>query len=440
MNTQTVDLGFRPRPWQDKAFRDRKRFNVEVVHRRGGKTVKAVIQLVDAALKSTATLPRFGYVAPFLGQAKSIAWDMLKTHARKIPGCVINAAELYIELPHNNARVRIFGADNPDTLRGLYFDGIVMDEVADLKPEVWTAIILPALLDRGGWATFIGTPKGVNLFSEMYYHAVNDPEWNAVLHTVYETGALSEADIEIARAAMPDAIFRQEMLCDFTAAAVDSLIAVDTVQAASGKHIGIADYQFAAKVIGVDVARQGDDRTVIFKRQGLASFTPTILRKSDSMAVAGVVAAQIAEWKPDAVMVDGSGGYGAGVIDRLKQLGHNPTEVQFGGSADDARYSNKRTEMYARLAEWLLRGGALPADEALKIELCAHTVNHKNAAGKMALESKDEIKRRLGFSPDLADAIALTFAFDVQPATSATYPLANQNTRAVVDRPDGERY
>lgn len=412
--TQVVDLGFRPRPWQAESLRMRKRFNVEVVHRRGGKTVVKIMRLVDAALRSNRPLPRYGYVAPLLKQAKAIAWDYLKTYTRKIPGVSINESELYVELP-NGARVRIFGADNPDSLRGLYFDGVVLDEVADMKPEVWTAIILPAILDRNGWADFIGTPKGINLFSELYFKALKDPEWFAALRTVYDTGALSPDEIELARASMPEPQFRQEFLCDFNAGAANALLSVDVVNAACGKHLAEDKYQFAARIIGVDVARQGDDRTVIFRRQGLASFSPVIMRGADSMAVAARVAAEIQEWEPDAVMVDGSGGYGAGVIDRLRQLGHVPLEVQFGGKANDARFNNKRTEMYWLLAEWLRSGAVLPDMAELKVELCTPTYDHDNARGVMKLESKDDIKDRMGYSPDLADALALTFAYPVAP-------------------------
>jgi hypothetical protein len=381
---------------------------VLVVHRRAGKTVMAVARLVDAALRCQRPLGRYGYIAPQLKQAKAIAWDYLKGFARKVPGATINESELYVEFP-NGARIRIFGADNPDSLRGLYFDGVVLDEVAQMDPALWGEVVLPATLDREGWAMFIGTPKGINLFSETYFAASSDPTWFAALYTVHDTGALTEADIELARSTMTETQFRQEMLCDFTAAAENALLPVDLVHAASGKHIGEAEYSFAPRVIGVDVARQGDDRTVIFRRQGLASWAPKVLRGADSMAVAAAVAAEISAWHPDAVFVDGSGGYGAGVIDRLRQLRHVPIEVQFGGRPIDPRFNNKRTEMYWELAEWLRSGGAIPADPRLKVELCAPTYSHDNARGVLKLESKDDIKARLGVSPDLADALALTF-------------------------------
>ena len=415
MEASRIDLGFRPRPWQAKSLRSRKRFNVEVVHRRGGKTVKAVMRTIDAALQTDRQMPRFGYVAPLLKQAKAIAWDYLKSYTAPIPGVKINESELFVELPHNGARIRIFGADNPDSLRGLYFDGVVLDEVADMKPEVWTAIIMPALLDRGGWADFIGTPKGINLFSELYFAALQNDDWYADLHTVFDTEALTPAEIELARESMPEAQFRQEFLCDFTAGSSNALLSVDAVQEAFGKHLRPEDYTHAPVVLGVDVARQGDDRSVIYRRQGLASFEPIVMHGADSMQVAARVVAEIEQHQPDGVFVDGSGGYGAGVIDRLRQLGYAPVEVQFGGKATDARFANKRTEMFWTMAEWVRGGGALPPLKELKVELCTPTYSHDNARGVMKLESKDDIKERMGYSPDLADALALTFAYPVSP-------------------------
>lgn len=423
---QVVDLGFRPREWQLKALRSFKRFNVLVVHRRAGKTNLAIPLLMDRALKCQLERPSFAYVAPQLNQAKTIAWELLKTYCRKIPGVEINEAELWVELP-NRARIRIFGADNPDRLRGLYFDGIVLDEVAQMKPEVWGEIIRPALADRKGWALFIGTPKGVNLFSDLYYKAVGDPEWYAGRWTVYETQALDKEEIEAQKRGMTESQFAQEFMVDFAAASDNILIQFETANEARNRVVTPAMIGNAAKVIGVDVARQGSDRSVILRRQGIQAFTPKIMQGADSMQVASVVAQEISDWQPDAVFVDGSGGYGAGVIDRLRQLGHHVHEVQFGGKPGDTRFNNKRTEMWWLMAEWL-KTGAIPDIGSLMAELCAPTYDYANAAGKLALESKEKIKERLALSPDIADALALTFAFPVAPKSLLGGHTAHQST------------
>lgn len=439
MTTQRVDIGFKPRDWQRACFRglSRKRFGVLVVHRRGGKTVMAVMRLIDAALKCQREQGRYAYIAPLFKQAKDVAWSYLKGYALKVPGSRVNESECWVELPNHAgsvSRIRIYGADNPDSLRGIYLDGAVMDEVADMKPDVWDQVVLPTLTDRQGWALFIGTPKGVNRFSDLYDQAQRDDDWFAALYTVLETGALPESEIELARKSMPENAFRQEYLCDFAAANENALIPLTLAMTARGKHLPETAYTHAPKILGVDVARQGGDRSAIIRRQGLASWTPVTLQSNDSMAVASRVAQEIQLWKPDAVFVDGTGGYGAGVIDRLRQLGYTPIEVQFGGKANDPRFLNKRAEMWWLTKEWLEQGGALPDVMELVRELSAPMYEFDRTRGVFKLEPKEDIKERIGVSPDLADALCLTFAQPVAPAWSiqASRDMPG-NARAVID-------
>ena len=258
-----IDLGYTPRKWQAEVHNSLKRFSVLVVHRRGGKTVLAIMQLIDAAAKNTHGNGRYAYVAPLFRQAKAVSWDYLKHYALKIPTTKVNESESYVELP-NGARIRIYGADNPDSLRGMYLDGVVLDEVAQMKPEVWGEILLPALADRNGWCLFIGTPHGINLFSDVYYKACADPSWFARCYTYRDTNSMDEKQIEALRKEMTDNEWRQEMECDFTAATDDTLISLDIVQAAMGKHLREDQFGFAAKIIGVDVARMGGDRQWIY--------------------------------------------------------------------------------------------------------------------------------------------------------------------------------
>jgi hypothetical protein len=414
MSETLVDLEYKPRAWQRTVHNSLKRFSVLVAHRRSGKTVLAIMTLVHAALKTTKNSARFAYVAPFRGQAKDVAWKYLKSYVLKIPGTSVNESELWVELP-NGSQVKLYGADNPDALRGIYLDGVVMDEVADMRPDVWGEIIRPALSDRLGWALFIGTPKGMNLFSEVYYNAQSNEEWYAGLFTCYDTDALPPTEIEALKASMSEDQFAQELLCSFEAGNSSTLLSMSVIEEACKRELREDQYSFASKILGVDVARQGDDSTCIFRRQGLAAFEPQVFKGMESMAVAAQVAKQCDDWQPDAVFIDGSGGYGAGVIDRLRQLGYICTEVQFGGRATDDRFVNKRTEMWLEMAAWVKAGGALPNRSTLKLDLSAPTYHHKNAAGKMALESKDAIKARGLPSPDEGDALALTFAYPVAP-------------------------
>ena len=413
----TIDLGYRPRGWQKECHRHKKRFSVFALHRRAGKTELAIMELIDKAMKFKLELGMFVYIAPFLKQAKAIAWQRLKQKLGPlmIAGAVeINEGDLSVTFKHNGCIIRLFGGDNPDAMRGLRVDGAVIDEVAQIKPEVWIDIIQPALSDRLGWAMFIGTPAGINLFSEIYYKAEHLDDWHAARYTVYDTHAIAAAEVERLKRDMSETSFAREYLCDFSAAGDDQLISLSDCEEAARRVYTDKDVLDAPKILGVDPARFGDDRSVIFKRQGLQAFTPLVYRGIDNMDLAARVAAQIEQWMPDAVFIDS--GAGAGVIDRLRQLGYDVTEVPFGGKATMPNlFVNRRAEMWWGMKEWLDLGGAIPNDNALKQEL-ATPIYWFDSAGRKVLEPKDEIKKRLqgGGSPDMADALALTFAYPVK--------------------------
>lgn len=406
-------LGYVPRPWQRQVHigLNARRWGVIVCHRRAGKTILAVMHLIDRACRSDRADYRAAYIAPLLKQSKAIAWDYLKRYACRIPDTRVLEAELRIIL-RNGAELRLYGADNPDALRGIYLDDVVLDEVSNLSKDLWDSVLRPALADRHGGALLMGTPSGVNLLSQVYYSATGDPSWYSACFTVDQTDALPKSEIEALRREMTETSFAREMLCDFSAAADNALLSVNQVEASTKRNPAASLYDLAPKILGVDVARQGDDRSVIFKRQGIASFRPEVFRGLDAMQVAAQVAATATEWQPDAIFIDGSGGYGAGVIDRLKQLRHRCVEVQFGGKADDPRFANKRAEIWFKMADWVKEAGAIPNDQDLKQDLCAPTYGH-DIQGRMILESKDKIKLRGLPSPDLGDALALTFAHPV---------------------------
>jgi hypothetical protein len=409
---QRVETGYRPRELQQSIHREmaRKRFSIVVAHRRFGKTVLALNTLIDAALRASKDA-RFAYVAPYFRQAKDVAWGLLQTYTEPVPGSSVNQAELSVTLPHG-ARIKLYGADNPDSLRGIGLNGLVIDELADIRPNTWGEVLRPTLASDRGWVLMIGTPKGVNLFSELFYAALDDPAWFAGHYPASKTGILDDDELAMIRATSTESQYAQEMECDFNAAVDNALLSLDVVLGAAGKHVPDADYLGAAKIIGVDVARFGDDRSVIFKRQGLYAHEPIVFHDIDNMELAGRVANEIRTFQPDAVFIDG--GRGEGVIDRLRMLGHNVIEVAFGGKASNPHYYNKRSEMWGEMAEWLRSGGALPDNGSLKTDLCVPTYDLKT--GRFRLESKDDIKKRGMKSPDLGDALALTFAEQVMPA------------------------
>lgn len=415
----TIDLGYRPRQWQRECHIRRKRFTVLALHRRAGKTELALRQLLDSALRCPLELGLFFYVAPLLKQAKAIAWARLKQIVAplQMAGLAeVNESELWVRLRSNGAIIRMYGADNPEAMRGVRLDGVVLDEVADIKPETWREVLQPALADRLGWALFIGTPHGINLFSELFFKGRDLADWHSALYTVYDTEALNANEVERYRQSVDENTFKREMLCDFAASGDDQLMSLTDVNEACRRHLRQEEYSYAAKVMGVDPARFGDDRSVIFCRQGLYAQQPQVFRGLDNMALADKVAQQIELFRPDAVFIDA--GNGSGVIDRLRQLHHDVVEVHFSGSPSAARYLNKRAEMWFELRDWLRAGGAIPDLVDLKQDLAAPTYKF-TPADKIQLESKDDIKGRGLPSPDLGDALALTFAFPVYKDHSA---------------------
>jgi hypothetical protein len=418
MANKTIRLGYEPRAWQRKCHLERRRFTVLALHRRAGKTELALMELLHRAVKCQSDLGFFVYLAPFLKQAKAIAWARLKQKIDPFirTGSVdVNEADLAVTFKSNKATIRLFGGDNPDALRGVRLDGCVIDEVAQIKPEVWEAIIQPALSDRRGWALFIGTPAGINLFSELYYRAASGSleDWYAAKYTVYDTDALAPDEVKRLERDMPEAAFAREYLCDFSAAGDDQLIALADAENAAQRQYQDGDIIDQPLIVGVDPARFGDDRSVIVLRQGLRMEPPIVHHGIDNMALAAAIANVIEDRDPDAVFIDA--GAGAGVIDRLRQLGYDVTEVPFGGKATYANlFVNKRTEMWWAIREWIQAGGSIPNDITLKQEIST-PIYWYDAAGKRVLESKDEIKKRLqgGGSPDMADALCLTFAYPV---------------------------
>lgn len=199
----------------------------------------------------------------------------------------------------------------------------------------------------------------------------------------------------------------------FPPSSLNALIGPDEVRDAMRRQHLPTVYGNLAKILGVDVARFGDDASVIFPRQGLQAFVPVALRNVDSVQGAARVSQAIATWGAHATFVDGSGGYGAGWIDQLRVLGREVVDVQFGGAATDPRYHNKRTEMYFDAVQWIRAGGALPEIPELVADLSEPTYTF--VGDRMALEAKDQIKARIGRSPDHGDALALTFAAPVAP-------------------------
>jgi len=188
-----------------------------VCHRRAGKTVACVNDLVMRALYTKKQNARFAYVAPFRQQAKEIAWTYLKDSTEGIRDGSPRESELRVKL-HNGAWVTLYGADNPDGLRGLYFDGLILDEYGDMKPSLMGEVILPTLADRNGWLAIIGTSKGRNQFFAAARRAEMDKEWYYKMLRASQSGILNKADLLELENQMSPEEYAQELECSFDAA------------------------------------------------------------------------------------------------------------------------------------------------------------------------------------------------------------------------------
>ena len=212
-----VILPYAPRPWQIEEHNSIARFTVLVVHRRAGKTFFAVNELIKRVFDPSKKRVQVAYIAPTYRQAKQVSWEIFKQMVAPIPGIKINESELRIDFP-NGGRILVLGAENPDSLRGLYLDYAVLDEVADMPANLWNTILRPALADRQGGALFIGTPKGKNFFHDLYVRGKSEDEWKSTLLTWKETHALPEQEVMSMKKELTEEEFEQELECSFTAA------------------------------------------------------------------------------------------------------------------------------------------------------------------------------------------------------------------------------
>lgn len=202
------------------------------------------MELLTRALATPKPQARYAYIAPFREQAKTVAWEYLKHYAAAVvkdPAQDFRESDLTVRL-FNGSTVRLFGADNPNALRGMYLDGVVMDEYADMKPSLWGEVIRPTLSDRKGWAVFIGTPRGRNSFYDLNQAAANDTDWFKLTLKASETKLLPDSELADARKTMSENQYLQEYECSFEAAVIGAVYAKELVTARGQGRIGLMPY------------------------------------------------------------------------------------------------------------------------------------------------------------------------------------------------------
>lgn len=326
--------------------------------------------------------------------------------------------------------------ENPEAFAGLHNQGkrilLIFDEASAIWDGIWE-VAEGAVTDSDTeivWCAFGNPTRNTGAFYDCFekYQTI----WNC-RQIDSRTVAISNKDTIAAwqkKYGEDSDFFKVHVRGIFPSATSNQLISLDMVNDAMQRKYTKDDVKYAPKVMGVDVARFGDDRSVIFKRQGLVAFEPEVYTKIDTMMLADLIDWHIRQWHPDAVLID-SGAMGAGVIDRLRQLGWpHIIEVNFGSAAINERYYNRRTEMYFKARDWLLAGGALPENKELKMELTlSEYVFSEN--GKPKMVKKEILKKDMGVSPDMADGFVLTFAQDIVPRNDPL--IVRQRTRQMAN-------
>ena len=247
-----------------KSYLSRKeRYACLVIHRRFGKTFGCIQDITIKALThkrdnmKTAPL-RYAYIAPTRDQAKDVAWGYIKEFLGQIKGARVNESDLKCTVPIKDkdgkatyAEIRLYSGDNYERMRGLYFDGVVLDEYADINPAAWATVIRPCLSDYRGWATFIGTPKGKNAFYDVYKNADSSDNWYCLYLPASKSGILSEEELldiqedpNITRNQ-----YLQEYECDFDIASPGTIFLEEVEQARKQSRISSDIMHFAGQPV-----------------------------------------------------------------------------------------------------------------------------------------------------------------------------------------------
>lgn len=322
--------------------------------------------------------------------------------------------DLRIDTGYYYAQAQLWSEENPDAFAGIhnhYGVMVIYDEASGIPHPIWTVtegFFTEPIIDRY-WFVFSNPRRNSGAFFECFHKNRN----------FWRLRKIDARSVEGTDRALYEKIIAQhgidsyeacvEVRGEFPSQSVAQFIPITTARAAQ-ERIPEPDGG-APLVMGVDVARFGDDRSVISFRMGrdAKSIPWQFYNGIDTMQLAMRVAEAADRYKPQAIFVDG-GGVGGGVVDRLKELKYRVIEVQAGESADDKeKYGNKRVEMWDRMREWL-HIGAVPNDEDLFNDLIGIEYRYNVTTTQLMLERKDEMKKRGLASPDLADALALTFA------------------------------
>lgn len=396
-----------------------------VWHRRGGKT-KTLLNF--AIKKGFERVGNYYHCFPEYGQGRKVIWDGIDKDGKRILDWHIppeirkgepNKTELKVDLV-NGSTYQIIGADNYNSVVGTGAVGLILDEwaVSDKYPQAWD-YFRPILAENGGWAVFPFTPRGRNHGWDLYQMALRNPAWFCQLLTVEDTKAIGRLDIEAEReAGMPESMIQQEFFCSFLASTGDIVIPFELIQAALRRDV---DYSRSGRIAGLDVARFGNDRTAIVIRQAGQIIYVDRWSGNDLTQTVGKVVSLWDAKMYDCLAID-TIGIGAGVFDMVKNSSRRIpcVSVNVSESPTDSRFRKLRDELWWRLREWFQDGNcsissAISKDDQRDLLADIQDIKYKYSnTQQIIIEPKDEMKERLGFSPDIGDALCCTFAPGVE--------------------------
>jgi len=415
----TLPHGFVPRPYQDPAISyilsgGKRAF--WCIHRRAGKDLSCWNLMIMMAHKRKGV---YYYFLPTFAQGKRIIWDGIdgggKAFLDYIPRQLVaakNATEMKITLLCGSV-IQIVGTDHYDSIMGTNPVGCVFSEYSLQDPLAWD-YIRPILTENGGWAVFNGTPRGLNHFFDLYRTALENPTWYCAKLSVKDTGVLTDEQIDMERqSGMPEPMIQQEFYCSFHASDEMVLIPLELIEQAIGRNVSFA---YAPISAGLDLGYSlTGDPTALVIRQGGKLLHAEECRKDDYREIAGWAAARLREFGCRNVAIDAIG-WGAGVKQPLEDLGFEVTAVNVAETAPSKeRFSRYRDELWFKCREWFeAKQNCIPADMPLKgkliSELSGVTYEMLDATNKIKVQSKRKMRAEGKPSPNIADALCLTFA------------------------------
>lgn len=328
------------------------------------------------------------------------------------------------------------------TLSGLHAADVMvtLDESGDIPVPILRSGE-QIFSSRYRWAKLLQGGNPTSLEGALHHAATTDRKsWTIIRVTGDPDDPDRSRRINIDNARKQIALYGREnpwvmstILGHFPPSSINALLGPDEVEAAMARHLRPDAYEWAQKRVGIDVARFGDDRTVLFPRQGLVAFRPVVMRhkrgSAASVDIANKAMLYHTKWGAELLFIDDTGGWAAGARDVMVANGFAPIGVQFSDTRTmDPRYANRRAEIWFAMAKWVQDGGALPPMPELVTELTSPTYTFKN--GKFLLEDKEQIKKRIGSSPDLADALALTFGLVEMPGAASMAGMVGRQEAA----------